>query len=186
MGVCRLLARGVLVTAAVSWFGSDAIGADKGPLMGPERLHPSGAFTFRAPEGWSVKAAADDPDGVDVTSPEEVVVRFVYHAGELSFDAFHALCVMQRMPEQRNTDPHVHYEYDNVDGILDGRHTMDSAFVMESDAPVRGYKKWHQRTLSIVGRGQSLCIVTRAPTPAWKGKARTATDAVLKSLKFSK
>jgi hypothetical protein len=49
---------------------------------------------------------------------------------------------------------------------------------------LRGHQEWRQRTVTIVGGGVSLCIMTYAPARVWKKSkdARAALDAVVTSV----
>ena len=53
---------------------------------------------------------------------------------------------------------------------------LDSAFVVRYDAPVEGSAAWRQRNLTIVGGGESLCVIGYAPLPAWKKSKHPASS----------
>jgi hypothetical protein len=152
-------------------------------VLGPERTHPLGAFTYRLPQGWRIDTAPNDPDALDAWG-DGVAVRLFYRQGEVGYDGLHGICLMQRFPGHGEGEPQ--YEYDYVEGVDGPRRILDSAFVMEYGAPVQGYKKWRQRNLTLVGGGHSLCLISFAPVPVWKKseKARAATEALIRSIKF--
>jgi hypothetical protein len=152
-------------------------------LLGPASPHPQGAFSYRLPQGWTVRTASNDPDALDA-SGDGVTVRLFYRPGEVGYDALHGICLMQRFPGHGEGEPQ--YEYDYVEGVEGPRRILDSAFVIAYEAPVQGYKKWRQRNLTVVGAGHSLCLITFAPVPVWKksDKARAATEALIRSVKF--
>lgn len=154
--------------------------------LGEEQPHPSGAYSYRIPVGWTAAKAADDPDAIDAVSPEGISVRMVYRRGEVGYDALHGLCMAQRPYEPRDAIPRVEYEYDYVEGHEGVRRTLDSAFVAEYETPIQGHRKWRQRNLTMVGGGHSLCVITFAPVPVWKksGAGRDGEKALLASLKF--
>jgi hypothetical protein len=54
------------------------------------------------------------------------------------------------------------------------------------DDAVHGHKEWRQRTVTIVGGGLSLCVMSFAPRAAWKKtpETRVLLDSVLASLTF--
>jgi hypothetical protein len=170
-----------LVLAALG--ASTAVARKEEIVLGLERLHPSGAFTYRLPEGWTIGAAPNDPDAMDAVG-DGVMVRLFYRRGEVGYDGLHGICLMQRFPGHGEAE--AQYEYDYVEGVDGPRRILDSAFVLAYEAPVQGYKRWRQRNLTLVGGGHSLCIITFAPVPVWKksGKARSATEALVKSVKF--
>ena len=69
---------------------------------------------------------------------------------------------------------------------MNSKRVLESAFVVTYDAKVLGYQKWRQRTVTLVGGGESLCVMTYAPQEVWKkSKAiRAVLDAVVYSVKF--
>jgi hypothetical protein len=152
-------------------------------VLGPARQHPLGGFTYQLPQGWTIQTASNDPDSLDA-SGDGVMVRLFYRPGEIGYDALHGICLMQRFPGHGEGEPQ--YEYDYIEGHDGPRRILDSAFVMAYEAPVQGYKKWRQRNLTVVGSGHSLCLISFAPLPVWKksDKARSATEALMRSIKF--
>ena len=70
--------------------------------------------------------------------------------------------------------------------MLAKRGALDSAFVVHYDDPIRGQKDWRQRNLTLVGEGETLCIMTYAPALAWKKspETRALLDAIVGSITF--
>ena len=114
------------------------------------------------------------------------MVRFLYRRGEGGIDTTHVDCMLERLAGPMHTEPQVKYEYDFRGGVLANRAALDSAFVVRYDAPIRGQKDWRQRNLTLVGEGETICIMTYAPVPVWKKsmEARSLLDAVLGSVTF--
>jgi hypothetical protein len=146
---------------------------------------PSGGFSFRTPEGWTLAPVGTDPARVQATDGR-LMVRFLYRRGEVGHDAFHAICMLEHLAPETAIDPRVKYEYDYVGGLFAGREALDSAFVVRYDDAILGYRDWRQRSLTVVGQGDSLCAVSYAPAEIWKKsrKTRALLDAVLASVRF--
>jgi hypothetical protein len=85
-----------------------------------------------------------------------------------------------------DTFPQVDYEYDFVGGEVGGRKALDSAFVVHYDAAVEGHRDWRQRNLTVVGGGESVCVIAYAPLPVWKKSkpARNLLTSVVASIEF--
>ena len=178
----RGVAFAVLVLAAPLLIGARKV---EPPALSREHTHPSGAFTFRTPEAWTVETAKDDPD-VLVASGDRMVLRFVYRAGESGLDSLHGACMVERLAPLMEVQPNVDYLYDYVGGAILKQRALDSAFVVRYDKPIQGEKTWRQRNVTMVGGGHSLCVVTHAPLSVWKKSAvaRRLADAVMGSLSF--
>jgi hypothetical protein len=155
------------------------------PPLPTEFHHPSGAFTFRTPEGWKVETPAENPDTLNAGG-DGVLVRFIYRAGESGYDSLHGACMLERLAPAMDMEPVVQYEYDFVGGVVANRRALDSAFVVRYDKPVAGAREWRQRNVTIVGNGDSLCAISYAPLALWKKSAQTRAllDAVLGSVTF--
>jgi hypothetical protein len=151
-----------------------------------EHTHPSGAFTFRTPEDWTVTPSPTEKDAV-AASGAGVLVRFLFQRVEAGYDSLHASCMLERLAPPMETEPRVKYEYDFVGGMIGDRRALDSAFTVRYDNPVQGHREWRQRNLTIVGGGQSLCAIAYAPVQLWKKSAETRAtlDAVLTSVVFA-
>lgn len=183
----RLSATAIL---AVFLFPGAAWAGRKSPPSPPplplEHKHPSGAFSFRTPEGWKVVPSPVNPDVLQ-TGEGDLLVRFLYRAGEGGLDTTHVDCMLERLAGPMATEPQVKYEYDFRGGVIGGdRGALDSAFVVRYDTPIQGQRDWRQRNLTIVGAGQTLCIMTYAPALVWKksAEARALLDAVVGSITF--
>ena len=151
------------------------------PALTREYRHPSGAFAFRTPEGWEIKET-----GRETTEAwgEEIGFRFVYRPEESGFDSLHVTCMLERLAPETESEPQVSYEYDFVSGSLFNRRALDSAFSVRYDKAIRGHRDWRQRNLTIVGGGQSLCVIAYVPAQVWKRSlaARGLVAAVTGSL----
>jgi hypothetical protein len=159
--------------------------AERGPALDVEHVHPSKAFRFRTPASWKVEPVPGRPDLLEARG-DGVRVRFLFQRGENGLDAMHAACLDERLAGPMETDPGVKYEYDFVEGQLAGRGVLDSAFTVRYDKPIDGEREWRQRNVTLVGAGQSLCVMAYAPQKLWKKSAETRRllDAVLASLSF--
>ena len=161
-----------------------AAAAPKAPELTRVHSHPSGAFSFRTPEAW--KEGTFGP-GQDVqVAGDGLVIRFVYRPQEVGYDSLHAECMEQRFTGPMDVSPQVQYEYDFLSGEVGQHRILDSAFFTRYDAPILGYREWRQRNVTMVGAGESLCVIGYAPLPLWKkDKALHALlDAVFKSVTF--
>lgn len=191
MSPARGRARRVLPLLGVSLAllsGADALAGSRGPelpTLPQERVHPSGAFSFRTPVSWRVGVPADHA-GAYQAEGDGVIVRFLFEPGEIGFDGLHATCMLERLSGAMDSDPQVQYDYDFVTGQAGDRRILDSAFVVTYDAPVLGHKSWRQRNLTLVGAGESLCVITYVPTELWKKSkpVRALLDAIVASLAF--
>jgi hypothetical protein len=155
------------------------------PELTASHRHPSGAFTFRTPSDWTVESTGAGA-GELRASGGGIIVRFRYRDGEAGFDSLHATCVLERLADPMAAEPQVKYEYDYVDGQIGGRRSVDSAFAVRYDQPVLGHREWRQRNLTIVDKGESLCVIANVPQPSWR-KSREVRDllaSVLASLTF--
>jgi hypothetical protein len=150
-----------------------------------EHQHPSGAFSFRTPDGWTLQPSPTSPETLDATAGD-LIVRFVYRAGENGYDSLHSVCMMDRLAGPMDTSPHVAYEYDFVGGVIGEHRALDSAFTVHYDNAIRGHRSWRQRNVTIVGQGHSLCVITYTPVAVWKKSARTrnTVNSILHSLTF--
>jgi hypothetical protein len=153
------------------------------PPLVAEHAHPSGAFTFRTPAGWTVRPLEGRPDVIEAWNGP-LGVRFVYQSGEVGLDSLHVNCMLERLAPPMDVEPQVKYEYDFVGGPVGDARALDSAFTVRYDAPIQGHVAWRQRALTVVGMGQSLCLASYVPADLWKRspEARAAADAVLASV----
>ncbi len=158
------------------------------PALSVDHAHPSGAFVFRTPAGWAAGPVAGKP-AVYEASGDGVIVRFVYRPQESGYDSMHVDCMLERLAGPMETEPGVTYEYDFLSGESGDRRFLDSAFLVKYDAEIRGSRAWRQRNLTIVGAGESLCVITYVPLAMWKKKdsgARELLDAVVNSVTLRK
>jgi hypothetical protein len=154
------------------------------PPLPLEHTHPSGAFTFRTPEGWTLAPPTGRSDIMEVWGGD-LGVRFLFRNGEEGYDTFHEVCKFERLAGPMDMSPQVRYEYEYIGGPIGDRRALDSAFEVTYDKAVHGHRVWRHRTLSVVGAGQSLCAVSYAPLAAAKSpKKRAMLDAVLASVTF--
>jgi hypothetical protein len=179
----------VTAILAVS-LGPGVVWAGKKPLPSPpplplEHQHPSGSFSFRTPDGWKVAPSTANPDILEAAGGG-LRVRFLYRRGEGGLDTTHVDCMMERLAGPMVAEPQAKYEYDFKEGMLGNHRALDSAFVVTYDAPIHGQREWRQRNLTLVGAGETLCIMTYAPATAWKKspETRALLDAVLGSVTF--
>ena len=184
----RLSATALL--AVLLWPGAAWAGKKKLPPPPPLPLahsHPSGAFTFRTPEGWTAATSSYNPDILEAKGGD-LMVRFLYRPTEGGLDTTHVDCMLERLAGPMVAEPQVKYEYDFRGGVLGNRGALDSAFVVIYDAPINGHRDWRQRNLTLVGRGETICIITYAPGTVWKKSLETQAllDAVVGSVTFNK
>jgi hypothetical protein len=184
----RLPATAIL--AVLLWPGAAWAGKKKLPPPPPlavEHNHPSGTFSFKTPDGWTAATSADNPDILEVKGGD-LMVRFLYRPSEGGLDTTHVDCMMERLAGPMATEPQVKYEYDFKGGVLAGRGALDSAFVVTYDSAINGHRDWRQRNLTLVGRGETICIMTYAPAVVWKKSLETQAllDAVVGSVTFKK
>ena len=185
-GVLEAVTVGLRACLVLCLAAAPALAAAKPePSLPQEIAHPSGAFTFRTPTGWTAKPVADRPDILEA-SGDGMRVRFYFKPQEMGLDALHVTCMEMRLKPPMESNPQVKYEYDFLGGEMGGRRVLDSAFEVRYDAAIDGGNDWRQRNVSIVGAGQSLCVISHAPRALWKKSAslRLTLDAVVKSVKF--
>jgi hypothetical protein len=166
-----------------------ALGAGKkdepAPDLPAEHTNASKTLKFRTPAAWAVQAGTGMPETTEARG-DGLIVRIVRREGELGLDSMHAECMLVRLAGPMDTFPQVDYEYDFVGGELGERKALDSAFVVHYDEPVDGHRDWRQRNLTVVGAGESVCIVAYAPVPVWKKSksARNLLSAIVESVRF--
>jgi hypothetical protein len=134
------------------------------PPLNVEHQHPSGAFLFRTPEDWKVQTSPANPDTVEAWGGD-LGLRFVYRAGEAGYDSLHVDCMLERLAGPMETEPQIKY-----------------------DQPRHGHREWRQRTITVVGQGESLCVMSYVPRETWKSSppARALVDSVLSSVTFKR
>jgi hypothetical protein len=178
------------ILAVLLWPGAAWAGKKKLPPPPPlplDHSHPSGAFTFKTPEGWTVTPSTANPDILEAKGGD-LMLRFLYRPSEGGLDTTHVDCMMERLAGPMVAEPQVKYEYDFRGGVLADRGALDSAFVVIYDDPINGHRDWRQRNLTLVGKGETICIMTYAPAILWKKSLPTQAlmDAVVGSVTFKK
>jgi len=150
-----------------------------------EHANAAKTLTFRTPAGWAVQSTAGQPEVTEARG-DGLIVRILRREGELGLDSLHVQCMLERLAAPMDTFPQVDYEYDFVGGEIGGRRALDSVFVVHYDEPVEGHRDWRQRNLTVVGAGESVCVVTYAPVPVWKKSkpARNLLTSIVESIRF--
>jgi hypothetical protein len=147
--------------------------------------HPSGAFRIKTPMNWNARDLDARPDVWEIAG-SGILIRFFYREGEAGFDGLHVACTQDFLLDPMEVDPRMKYEHDFISGSRWDRRYLDSAFVLTYDRPVLGHREWRQWNLTVVGRGQSLCIIVHCPLPTWKKSRhlRDVLDAVIDTIEF--
>jgi hypothetical protein len=155
------------------------------PELPSEHANASKTLTFRTPAGWVVEAGSGMPELTEARG-DGLILRILRREGELGLDSLHVECMLVRLAPPMDTFPQVDYEYDFVGGAVAERKALDSAFVVHYDQPIDGHRDWRQRNLTVIGGGESVCIVAYAPLPVWKKSksARNLLTAVVESVRF--
>ncbi len=150
-----------------------------------EHANASKTLTFRTPAGWVVEAGSGMPEVTEARG-DGLILRILRRDGELGLDSLHVECMLVRLAPPMETFPQVDYEYDFVGGAFGERKALDSAFVVHYDQPVEGHRDWRQRNLTVIGGGESVCVVAYAPLPVWKKSkpARNLLTAIVESVRF--
>lgn len=159
--------------------------APPSPPLVSEHSNASKTLTFRTPAGWVVAAGTGQPEVTEARG-DGLIVRILRRDGELGLDGLHVECMLVRLAAAMDTFPQVDYEYDFVGGAFGERRALDSAFVVHYDDPVEGHRDWRQRNLTVVGEGESVCVVAYVPLPVWKKSkpARNLLTSILESIRF--
>ena len=145
------------------------------PLTRQHRIASSTA-TFRTPEDWVISVSGNSPEVVNALGGN-VAVRFLRWDSELGLDALHVLCLVERLAEPMAIEPSIRYEYEFLGGEQAERRVLDTAFAVQYTAPVKGFADWRQRVVTLVGKGEGLCVVAFCPLPLWK-RSREARDTL--------
>lgn len=159
--------------------------APSSPPLDSEHSNASKTLTFRTPAGWVVQSGSGQPEVTEARG-DGLIVRILRREGELGLDGLHVECMLVRLAAAMDTFPQVDYEYDFVGGAFGERRALDSAFVVHYDDPVEGHRDWRQRNLTVVGEGESVCVVAYVPLPVWKKSkpARNLLTSILESIRF--
>lgn len=156
------------------------------PALPSEHRNGSESFRFRTPSSWVVATLREGPEVLEARGGG-VLVRFLYRKQEAGYDSMHADCMLERLAGEMETSPEVKYEYDFISWTDGPLRALDSAFAVNYDRPVLGHRQWRQRNLTVVGDGQSLCVITYCPSSVWKKSAdtRALLESVVRSVEFS-
>ena len=176
------LAKGALVGLLLS-VGAGAAGEDPPVALEAEHENAAGTLTLRTPADWVVETRAGQPELTEARGGP-LVVRILRREGELGLDSYHVQCMQERLGDPMKAEPQVDYEYDFRQGWIGEREALESAFVVHYDEPVEKHKDWRQRHVTVVGKGESLCVVGMAPRRLWKKskEARALLNAVMTSV----
>ncbi len=115
-----------------------------------------------------------------------LIVRMLWREGELGLDSLHVDCMLVRLAGEMETQPKIDYEYDFLGSEVGTRRALDSAFVVHYVKPIDQFRDWRQRNLTLVGGGESLCVIGYSPLPVWKKSkaARKLLEAVMSSVEL--
>jgi hypothetical protein len=127
--------------------------------LAQEHWNGSRTLRFKTPEGWLVQNTSGQVELTEARG-DGMRLRLLRWPMDMGLDSTHADCMLQRLAGPMETSLDVRYEYDFVGGEIGERRALDSAFVVEYDAVIDGDKKWRQRNLTVVGAGESVCIIT--------------------------
>jgi hypothetical protein len=165
--------------------GTGSAGQKETPSLTEEHANPAKTFTFRTPAGWTVKSTEGQPEVTEARG-DGFILRFVRRDSEFGLDSLHVECMMMRLTGPMDAEPGVDYEYDFVGRAVGERRALDSAFTVHYDAPIDGHKDWRQQNLSVVGGGESVCVIAHAPKAVWKKSksARNLLTAIVGSTRF--
>lgn len=182
MKCLRAIGLAVAVLASPAGAGERPAAAVELPLV---HANASATLRLRTPRGWSVSQLPGEPELTEAKG-DGLIVRILRRGTELGLDSLHVDCMLVRLAPETQVKPPIEYEYDFVTGAAGDRRAVDSAFVVRYDAPVEGSAAWRQRNLTIVGAGESLCVIGYAPLPAWKKSKplKQLLEAVLASVEF--
>ncbi len=160
-------------------------GADVSPALSQEHMNESRSVRFRTPPDWTVESRGRVPELTEARGGG-LIVRMLWREGELGLDSLHVDCMLVRLAPEMESRPKVDYEYDFVGSTVAGRRALDSAFVVRYDQPIDQFRDWRQRNLTVVGTGESLCVIGYSPLPVWKKSkaARRLLDAVMGSVEL--
>lgn len=176
------------LVALASAFGlaSSASGGDKGPPpLSQEHRIASSEATFKTPPSWVISVSGENPEVVNADGGD-VALRFLRWDNEVGLDSLHVMCLVERAGEPPALDPTLHYEYEFLSGERAGRRVLDTAYDVRYAAPVKGYAHWRHRVITVVGKGEGLCVVAFSPVPVWKhsSRARDLLKAVVASVRL--
>jgi hypothetical protein len=160
-------------------------GEDAPSVLVAEHRNAAQTFTLRTPEDWVVESSPGQPEITEARGGS-LVVRVLRREGELGLDSYHVQCMQERLADPMKAAPQVDYEYDFQHGWIGEREALDSAFVVHYDEPVEGHKDWRQRHVTVIGKGESVCVIGMAPRRVWKKSKedRALLNLVMTSVRF--
>jgi hypothetical protein len=165
-----------------------AIAGEKGgsiPPLTEQHVNAAQTVRFRTPAGWTVKTGSGVPELTEARG-SGLILRVLWRRDEVGLDSLLVDCMLVRLAPEDQAGPTVDYEYDFIGGAIGTRRALDSAFVAHYDAPIDGARDWLQRNVSVVGEGESVCIIGYGPMPAAKKSKPLGRllDAVMASVEF--
>jgi len=162
--------------------------ADKPSTPPLTEVHVNSSQTVRihTPAGWKVEKQTGQPELMEARG-DGLIIRILRREGELGLDSLHVECMLVRLAGAMDTSPQVDYEYDFVGGQVGDRRGLDSAFVVHYDSPVGGHADWRQRNVTLVGDGESVCVIGYVPAAVYKKSkpARNLLKAVLERVELA-
>jgi hypothetical protein len=160
-------------------------GDEEAVALVAEHENAAQTFTLRTPEDWVVESRPGQPETTEARGGL-LIVRVLRREGELGLDSYHVQCMQERLADPMKAAPQVDYEYDFRQGWIGQREALDSAFVVHYDEPVDGHKDWRQRHVTVIGQGESVCVIGMAPRRVWKksGESRALLNAVMTSVRL--
>ncbi len=165
--------------------GPAGAGDEEAAALVAEHENAAQTLTLRTPEDWVVESRPGQPEITEARGGP-LVVRVLRREGELGLDSYHVQCMQDRLADPMKAEPQVDYEYDFRQGWIGERKVLDSAFVVHYDEPIDGHKDWRQRHVTVVGQGESLCVIGMAPRRVWKKskESRALLNAVMTSVRL--
>jgi hypothetical protein len=156
------------------------------PPLTEVHTNPSKTVRVHTPAGWKVEAREGQPEVLEARG-DGLIVRILRREGELGLDSLHVECMLVRLAGTMDAFPQVDYEYDFLGGQMGDRRALDSAFVVHYDAPVEGHTDWRQRNVTLVGDGESVCVIGYVPAAVYKKSkpARNLLKAVLERVELA-
>jgi hypothetical protein len=144
----------------------------------------SSTATFRTPDSWVISGSSGSNPEIVTADGGEVAVRFLRWDNEAGLDSLHVVCLDQRLAATETLDPSLSYEYEFLSGVRADRQILDSAYAIRYAAPVKGHTRWRHRVVTVVGKGEGLCVVAFCPVAVWKGssEARATLESVVMSV----
>ena len=156
-----------------------------GPLVA-EHKNAAETLVVRTPDDWAFETKAGIPEVSEARSGDGLIFRIVRREGELGLDSWHVQCMLERLAGPMVTHPQVDYEYDFRQGWIGERQAMESAFIVHYDEKIEGHRDWRQRNVTVIGGGESLCLIGMAPRRVWKKsrEARELLEAVMTGVRL--